>query len=461
VERIMPRHVVIGCVQERSSYNAGLILARTLTRLGHRVSFIGSARKEFRDHVTRNGFEFRPVGSPALVRLATAAASEQKALAVVGRWRAFHRQIVADLDTLLESLQPDLAFLDVLAVNPGAAVLSSRRIPTLIFHGGMLSARFSLRYPPIWSSLAVPGDGEPGVAWQARALAAWAAARAKRLRRLLAKEQAWLPAVAEAVAAREVRRRAVRHGWRFCWGDWGRQPDLPEVVLGHRTFDWPQLRGTRAYLSGGAATRSEFDATWADGIDPRRRIVYCVTSTMIQPSDIWDPVSASLRPGALPLKRLLDTVVAAVAGRPDWQLMMACGPLARAFAAGASLPENVRIAERLPQTEVLQRAAVMITQAGAGAVREAVSHGVPMLAFPLWTDQFGNAARIAFHGVGERVDVRRVTVEGMRAAIARLDGDPAVRAAVARLSAACAQDAEDEVPRFVAFVRDKTGVELE
>jgi zeaxanthin glucosyltransferase len=457
----MARHAVIGCIQERSSFNAGLILARTLRDRGHRVSFMGAARKEYRDHVVRHGFEFRAVGSKALIDLGTAAAAERKPAAAVGRWRAFHRQILADVDAMVRAIGPDVAFLDVLATSPAAAALSEQRIPTIVFHGGMLSARFSTRYPPIWSSLTVPpGDGAGGAAWSLRCLAAWASARGQRRRRLMAKQQAWIPALVEANAAWLVRRRAARNGWRFCWGDWGPQPALPEVVIGHGAFDWPQLRSTRCYLSGGSATRAEYDASWAEGLDPQRKIIYCVTSTMIQPSDVFATGEGppTIRKSARGMKRFLDTIVAAIAGRPDWQLLVACGPFARAFVA--ALPDNVRICERLPQTEVLQQAAVMITQAGAGAVREAVSNGVPMLAFPLWTDQFGNAARIVHHGLGERLDVRRATVEGVRAAIDRVIDDTCVRAAVDRMSAECARDAQHEVERFAAFVGDKAGIEI-
>jgi hypothetical protein len=230
--------------------------------------------------------------------------------------------------------------------------------------------------------------------------------------------------------------------------------------MNHRASDWPQLRtADRCYLSGGRATRTEFDAGWAGAVDGGRPLIYGVTSTMIGYGDVFEPgPGLAVRESAAKMKRFLDAIVAAVSRRADWQLLLACGPFARTYPAG-SLPPNVQVQERVPQTEVLQRAAVMITQAGAGAVREAVAFGVPMLLFPLWTDQFGNSARAIYHGVGERLDYDGATAAGVAGAIERML-TPRVRQAAARLSEECAQDATDEVERFVAFVKAHTGLEI-
>jgi UDP-N-acetylglucosamine:LPS N-acetylglucosamine transferase len=460
----MPHYqAVIGCIPERSSFNAALILARALAGRGHRVTIVGSGTNEFRRHVERHGFAFLGLGSPAMLALAAKANGTRNPITAVARWNDVFRQLISDLDGLARTIKPDLAFLDVLAANPAAYLLSGLRIPTFLFHGGMLSAKFSSRYPPVWSPMVVaPEPRASSALWRARCVAAWGKARVQRRLKLLGARRAPVPAVMQACAAWRVRRRAARNGWRFCYGDWGKQPDLPEVVMGNRAFDWPQLRtDRRCYLSGGATPRVEFDGSWASGLDARKKLVYCVTSTMIQPRDVFepDPATPVVRKRAMPLKRFLDAIVAIVGGRPDWQLVMACGPFAMTYEE-SKLPANVRVSERAPQTEVLQRASLMITQAGAGAVREAVSFGVPMLAYPLWTDQFGNAARVVYHGIGAQVDIACVRKEELAALMARLIEGPEARSAVAKLSAECARDAEHEMERFADFVKRHGGLEV-
>jgi zeaxanthin glucosyltransferase len=66
-----------------------------------------------------------------------------------------------------------------------------------------------------------------------------------------------------------------------------------------------------------------------------------------------------------------------------------------------SIPNNVYLAEFIPQMFVLKKASLMINH-GGGSVNEAAYFGVPMLVLPLnskW-DAHGNAARVVFHGLG-------------------------------------------------------------
>jgi UDP-glucoronosyl and UDP-glucosyl transferase len=70
---------------------------------------------------------------------------------------------------------------------------------------------------------------------------------------------------------------------------------------------------------------------------------------------------------------------------------------------------------RVPQIEVLKRAALCITHAGINTALESLAEGVPMVAIPIGFDQPGIAARIAYHGVGEFIEV-----EDLRAGAADL-----------------------------------------
>jgi zeaxanthin glucosyltransferase len=78
-----------------------------------------------------------------------------------------------------------------------------------------------------------------------------------------------------------------------------------------------------------------------------------------------------------------------------------------------AVPSNVIVVDQAPQIELLKRATLCITHAGLNTALESLAYGVPMVAIPIGYDQFGVAARIAYHGVGESlgVDVLHALIE--------------------------------------------------
>jgi zeaxanthin glucosyltransferase len=74
------------------------------------------------------------------------------------------------------------------------------------------------------------------------------------------------------------------------------------------------------------------------------------------------------------------------------------------------IPWNTLVVSSAPQIELLKRATVCITHAGLNTTLEALAQGVPMVAIPIGYDQPGVAARIAYHGVGEVLQLQELTV---------------------------------------------------
>jgi UDP:flavonoid glycosyltransferase YjiC (YdhE family) len=69
---------------------------------------------------------------------------------------------------------------------------------------------------------------------------------------------------------------------------------------------------------------------------------------------------------------------------------------------------NIKLVEYALQIYLLKQADLFITHAGMGSVNEAYSLKVPMLVVPLnkkW-DQNGTAARMVYHGYGEKADLK-------------------------------------------------------
>lgn len=104
------------------------------------------------------------------------------------------------------------------------------------------------------------------------------------------------------------------------------------------------------------------------------------------------------------------TILAAVAKVPEAQVVLSVGKNVNTNELGP-IPSNVIVVARAPQIELLKQAALCITHAGANTALEALAQGVPMVAIPIGFDQPGVAARIAYHGVGEFVEVEDLTVD--------------------------------------------------
>ena len=69
----------------------------------------------------------------------------------------------------------------------------------------------------------------------------------------------------------------------------------------------------------------------------------------------------------------------------------------------------------------------MINHGGLGTIKECIYFGVPMIVFPMMRDQPGNAARVAYHGLGI-VGQSRVSAGQVNALIDTVERNPSFRA---------------------------------
>lgn len=92
------------------------------------------------------------------------------------------------------------------------------------------------------------------------------------------------------------------------------------------------------------------------------------------------------------------------------------------------IPSNTLVVQSAPQIELLKRAVLCITHAGLNTTLEALAQGVPMVAIPIAYDQPGVAPRIAYHGVGEFVELGDLTVERLSELIQQVRTNRSYRA---------------------------------
>jgi zeaxanthin glucosyltransferase len=126
------------------------------------------------------------------------------------------------------------------------------------------------------------------------------------------------------------------------------------------------------------------------------------------------------------LKKVYGTILEAVAEFPEMQVVLSVGKNLSPDDLGP-IPSNTIVVRIAPQIELLKRATVCITHAGLNTTLEALAQGVPMVAIPIGFEQPGIAARIAYHGVGEFVEIGNLTARYLSELIAKVKANPDYR----------------------------------
>jgi len=126
------------------------------------------------------------------------------------------------------------------------------------------------------------------------------------------------------------------------------------------------------------------------------------------------------------LNKVYGTMIDAVRAFPEMQAVLSVGRNFNPADLGP-IPSNIIVVRTAPQIEVLKRAALCITHAGLNTTLEALAQGVPMVAIPIGFEQPGIAARIAYHGVGEFVEIGNLTTRRLSELIVRVKADPSYR----------------------------------
>uniref|UniRef100_A0A1L8D6R8 UDP-glucuronosyltransferase n=1 Tax=Plutella xylostella TaxID=51655 RepID=A0A1L8D6R8_PLUXY len=113
--------------------------------------------------------------------------------------------------------------------------------------------------------------------------------------------------------------------------------------------------------------------------------------------------------------------------------------------------DNVRISKWLPQADLLRHPKVVlfITQAGLQSTDEAITAGVPLLAFPMLGDQWYNAEKYEHLHIGLKRELAALTDELLAASIHTLIHDDSYRASIKRLGAVVADQPQSPLERAV------------
>jgi zeaxanthin glucosyltransferase len=191
---------------------------------------------------------------------------------------------------------------------------------------------------------------------------------------------------------------------------------LPELVFFPKQLDFPRTRTPESAFFIEASVdmqRRDGDFPW-DRLDDRKPLVYCTLGTVV-------PFKAPSR-----ASEFFQMFMDGMAQSPELQGVVT---ISKYVDAGElNCPRNVLAVAEAPQVEVLKRASLMVSHGGVTGLKESALLGVPMLLIPIHYDEFGNAARVVYHGLGARLRLNDVSASELRRLIDTVLTDPSYSA---------------------------------
>lgn len=326
----------------------------------------------------------------------------------------------------IDAVAPDLALIDFELHPAIIAALSAQTRPRIALFTEMFAGAPGLRAPPLSGSI-VPGRGVAGS--RVGVAAAWASLwvdgarrRARRLRRAPERDYgAVLSAAAEAAGLR-LSDWTTRWRWQrpFAWRR------FPLLILQSRAMEFEPSDGAMIQYVG--PMRPDQNALNAAG----RELIDQIDAEKSQGCEMVYVAFGSIKK---PPTQLIEAIWDAAARMPARRFIQA-GP-AR---SERTPPENVMCVDWAPQSHVLERSDAALTAAGVNTIIECIEAGTPMLCAPFAVnDQPGNAARVAYHGLGAVLPLAS-TASDIALRLDSVIGDRKARRSIAAMRDAFAAD---------------------
>lgn len=425
------RLILIFVNQELSQYHATFTLARELIKRGHRVVYIGNY--EWAGYVKSQGFEYKllELDKDFLEDMKNRHEKEILKAGKLKRLRLrirmqnqMEKQIIEHqfdiLGKWLATNTPDLALIGQGWATHFSILLLKKHIPILGLDTN-LATSFRLKTPPTFSGI-IPKSKIEWIGY-IRIFLAWSHIYGKhflfeflRFARLL-----YGFGIFSYKKAYSISKDIKKYGGKIQWWEYGTcRLKVPGIVLCPLEFDFPSVTETskRFYAGTGVcAKRLQMPLDWR-AVDKTKPLIYCSIGS--HPNYSKERV------------RLFRAVIESLKARPHLQGIIQVWHKEDIDSLN-SLPGNVNIVASAPQVEVLMRAHLFITHGGLSSIRESVFYGVPMIAFPWGVDQPGNSARVVYHHLGLRGDIRKVTGENLGGLIDKIFNDSSYRQSVKQM----------------------------
>lgn len=272
-------------------------------------------------------------------------------------------------------------------------------LDTVYFYVELVAMHLKIPYVHIWSVLHVDFSGATPActfSWPHEATP-----------EAMARNMEGLKAVGEIIAplAEIAKPYAAKAGLEIDWNDPSATTSkLAVISQTPREFDFPDTRWPAQFHYAGPFHDNK----------GRKKIPFPWDKLTGEPL-----IFASMGTLVNGLEYVYRTILDAVETLPGVQVVVSVGHNVN-IEDLRPIPFNTLVVPSAPQIELLKRAVLCITHAGLNTALEALAQGVPMVAIPIRYDQPGVAARIAYHGVGEFVELGDLTVERLSELIQRV-----------------------------------------
>ncbi|XP_052871386.1 UDP-glucosyltransferase 2-like, partial [Anopheles cruzii] len=119
-----------------------------------------------------------------------------------------------------------------------------------------------------------------------------------------------------------------------------------------------------------------------------------------------------------------------------------------------ALPPNVHVRPWMPQNALLAhpKLRLFITHSGLLSTQEAIWHGVPIIGFPVFVDQFKNINYCEAKGVGKRLSIEHLDAKELEATIREIMTTESYRTNMQRMSALFRDQPEHPLDRAVWWI---------
>lgn len=146
---------------------------------------------------------------------------------------------------------------------------------------------------------------------------------------------------------------------------------------------------------------------------------------------------------------VLQRVICGLAGEPV-EVVVTLGKALEGLRLQSSA--NVTILANAVHDDILVKASAVVTHGGHGTIMRSLRHGVPLVILPMGRDQNDNAARVAYHGAGLRLDPS-VSSQMLAKAVRHVVSEPNFAERAMALGRAIAEEGPGSA-RLVAEIED-------
>ncbi|MDR4497888.1 MAG: hypothetical protein MRK02_08225 [Candidatus Scalindua sp.] len=358
---------------EMSGYNATIKMAKHLQKKGYRIYYVGFPL--FRKHVEAQGFQFLEFELDNDFSKLQELLKQKKFREIL----YLYKQASLQVEEYIKKHSIQLMLTDSLINIIGLAGLKSGINVMTLFPNFASFVNFIS--PPVTTDI-VP---DLSLASKIRVICAWTKVWLKRVIPALFVSRIIVPIILKNYS-RSVKLKFKTSEFFLP------QINFPHIVLGAAKLDFPNSF-SRKYLDLTVdINRKEDRISWK--FDKNKKLILCSLGTH----------SGSYKRSAGFFRKMIRLSFL----HPEWQVVLHIGDCQFSLEPEA-VPDNCYVSTRIPQITLLKKADVMITHGGMQSVNECIATGVPMIVFPCERDQPGNAARVAYHGLGIKGDIVRTT----------------------------------------------------